>query len=230
MTPAGFWRRYAAYSLDIVVVLLLASPLLAWRVPALFAPVGVAMEALQMRMWALMDESFATGNPDPMAMATTWANDPALRDGVLSLSSTLLGACLGVLMIIVAFAAVWFIGFEASPSRATPGKRALGLQVAAVDGGRAGFGRVLLRFVAGAPSWLLLHLGHAIAGWRRDRRALHDLVAGTRVLLAPGAPSAMPRWAFWWLCMQAAALAAAFFTVLSMYAVMFYEAASGGLA
>jgi hypothetical protein len=44
----------------------------------------------------------------------------------------------------------------------------------------------------------MLNLGHAIAGWRADRRALHDLIAGTRVL----AQAPMPAWARAWLWLQ----------------------------
>ena len=44
---------------------------------------------------------------------------------------------------------------------------------------------------SGASSWLTLNLGHALAGFRRDHRALHDLVAGTQVL----GRGPMPRWA-----------------------------------
>ncbi|MND00767.1 hypothetical protein D3C83_194950 [compost metagenome] len=45
----------------------------------------------------------------------------------------------------------------------------------------------------------MLNLGHALAGWRHDRRALHDLIAGTQVL----ADGPMPRWARAWLQLQA---------------------------
>jgi hypothetical protein len=50
---------------------------------------------------------------------------------------------------------------------------------------------VVLRHAAGALSWLLLNLGHAIAGWRADHRALHDLLAGAQLR----ARGPLPRWA-----------------------------------
>ena len=93
---------------------------------------------------------------------------------------------------------------ESSGWQASPGKRLLGLRVTDVHGGRCGPGRIALRFVAGIPSWFVLHLGHALAAWTPGKRALHDYLAGTRVELAPGAPEAMPRGGRSWLLLQAA--------------------------
>ncbi|MGW4206220.1 RDD family protein [Streptomyces sp. NPDC004726] len=52
----------------------------------------------------------------------------------------------------------------------TPGKRIFGLRVASVDGGRLGFGRVVLRSV-------LLCLALPALIWDRDGRGLHDRFA-----------------------------------------------------
>ncbi|MFD5426399.1 RDD family protein [Streptomyces sp. NPDC127084] len=53
----------------------------------------------------------------------------------------------------------------------TPGKRLLGLRVISVNGGRLGFGRVVLRSV-------LLCLGIPALVWDRDGRGLHDRFSG----------------------------------------------------
>ncbi|GAA1589686.1 MULTISPECIES: RDD family protein [Streptomyces] len=52
----------------------------------------------------------------------------------------------------------------------TPGKRLLGLRVVSLDGGRLGFGRVLLRTA-------LLALAIPALIWDRDGRGLHDRAA-----------------------------------------------------
>ena len=110
-----------------------------------------------------------------------------LRPLIGDLQSALLVATLRA----AALALPWFVGFEASAWAATPGKRLLGLRVADRAGRRVSHARALARFAAGGLSWLTLNLGHALAGWRRDHRALHDLVAGTQVRgLGP-----TPRWA-----------------------------------
>jgi uncharacterized RDD family membrane protein YckC len=67
----------------------------------------------------------------------------------------------------------------------TIGKLLAGVRVVLVDGGRLPIGTALLRFFAYAFSCLPLGFGFVMAGLRRDRRALHDLVAGTRVERVP---------------------------------------------
>jgi uncharacterized RDD family membrane protein YckC len=70
----------------------------------------------------------------------------------------------------------------------TLGKLAFGLRVVAVDGAPLPFGAALLRALA---AWFglvfTLGIGHVIGGLRRDRRALHDLIAGSRVDRLPPA-------------------------------------------
>jgi len=63
----------------------------------------------------------------------------------------------------------------------TLGKLAVGVRVVGVDGERLPFGAALLRWVALFLSFVPLGLGFVMAGLRRDKRALHDLIAGSRV-------------------------------------------------
>ena len=81
----------------------------------------------------------------------------------------------------------------------TVGKLVVGVRVVATDGGLLPPGAAFLRAVV---HWLslgfMLGLGHVLAGLRKDKRALHDLLAGSRVertpyarpRLAPAAPPA----------------------------------------
>jgi uncharacterized RDD family membrane protein YckC len=65
----------------------------------------------------------------------------------------------------------------------TFGKWCLSLRVLGVDGHDLSFGRSLGRTAGYVVSGqLLLGLGYAFAYFRRDRRALHDLIAATTVL------------------------------------------------
>ena len=102
----------------------------------------------------------------------------------------------------------YFLIFEAGPRAATPGKRAMGLRVAAADGGRLTadmvFARNAMREVEVVlPLTFFLARGEGVdaalislgAIWslvfvlfplfNRDRRRLGDLVAGTMVVKAP---------------------------------------------
>jgi uncharacterized RDD family membrane protein YckC len=64
----------------------------------------------------------------------------------------------------------------------TLGKRVLGVRVVDESGEPIGYVRALARGLATLVAGLPLGLGLAAAGLRRDRRGLHDLLAGTRVI------------------------------------------------
>lgn len=226
--PSGFWRRYAAYSLDASVLCLLALPLLLPRLRAAAEQAGAELARMQMRLWELLDASDVLA-ADPMALARGWAADPALRASIAALAGQATGLSLAVATTLFLLAAAWFIATEASAWQASPGKRLLGLRVTDLAGQRCGPGRIALRFVAGIPSWLLLNLGHAMAAWTPGKRALHDYVAGTRVELAPGAPPAMPAWARGWLLLQAAGFVGLAGFVLLRYVQLLAEVWGGGL-
>jgi len=197
--PARFWPRYAAYSLDLLLLTPLAALLAAKPLMAAFD----AANALLLASETAMQRAFDQGHFGLLDLAEALRTDPQFYEVLLSGISTLLGGVLLGASVSVLVLAVWFIGFEASPWRATPGKRALHLQVQNTAGERASLGRVALRFFGATPSWLLLHLGHAFAMWRKDGRALHDLIAGTQVV-ALSEP--MPAWARAWLVLQLCAL------------------------
>jgi uncharacterized RDD family membrane protein YckC len=201
MSAPGFSARYVAYTADLA---LLGAPalLLAWRP---LQRIGAAWRALDADTQAALDRAFAAGHIALLDLAAALRADvdfvAAMTDAVGAILAALVVAALAAW----AVAAAYFVGFEASPWQATPGKRALGLRVARLDGRPLGVGRALLRFIAAGPSWLLLHLGHALVAFRADERAAHDLVAGTRVV-RPAAP--LPAWARAWLGLQIAAVAA----------------------
>ena len=64
----------------------------------------------------------------------------------------------------------------------TIGKMVARVRVVGLDGEPPAFGTALLRYFGYFASlFFTLTLGYVMAGLRRDRRALHDLIAGTRV-------------------------------------------------
>jgi uncharacterized RDD family membrane protein YckC len=68
---------------------------------------------------------------------------------------------------------------------ATPGKLALGLKLVAMNGGKPGLGRVLLRTLLETITLATLGIGFGVMMLGGDGRALHDLLAGTRVVRRP---------------------------------------------
>jgi len=76
----------------------------------------------------------------------------------------------------------------------TLGKALLGIRVVTTDGQPIRLGTSLLRYIG---YWIslgpTLTLGYLMAGLRQDKRALHDLIAGTRVeRLSEPAPEPAP--------------------------------------
>ena len=63
----------------------------------------------------------------------------------------------------------------------TMGKIVVGARVVALDGGGLSLSRAIGRALAWVLAALPVGLGLAVAAARRDRRGLHDLLAGTRV-------------------------------------------------
>jgi len=211
MSQGRFTRRYAAYSIDLA--LLAAPALLLCAVPLRRAL--DALLALRSATEAGLDRAFAAGHFALFDLAQAMAADPVLlaafRDGLATILAALaLAAALAWGLMLL-----WFVAFEASPWQATPGKRALGLRVFSQGGEPVGPPRALARFLAAAPSWLLLHLGHAMVGWRTDGRALHDLIAGTRV---DGADGPLPGWARAWLAAQGAAVLSVLLVYMALIA------------
>lgn len=205
MTGAGFWRRYAAWSLDATLVavpsVLLCWPLLGSVTDAFARDYAAVLEVAGRSL----GDALRDGTP-LAALAAQWLADPALRAGTEALTQSLLALLWPPLLVFAVLGAIWHVAFETSARQATPGQRLLGLRVADVAGARIGRGRALLRHAAGALSWLTLNIGHALALLRRDRRALHDLVAGTLVVQDADPRAKLPPLAQAWLGLQLLAL------------------------
>ena len=141
----------------------------------------------------------------PIPRAAAWLTDFLLRLGVLLFAAWLL-ALLGVfgwgLMLILAFLLEWLAlaAFEACAQGATPGKRALGLQVLHDDGTPVRWPAALVRNLLRAVDFLPAAYGFGLATMlvNRDFQRLGDIAAGTVVVYraasehAPAIPAAAP--------------------------------------
>ena len=63
----------------------------------------------------------------------------------------------------------------------TLGKMAVEIRVVTMDGGPLSLGCAVLRQLGSWVSAAIFGIGYVMAGVRADKRALHDLIAGTRV-------------------------------------------------
>ncbi|MCA0392996.1 MAG: RDD family protein [Proteobacteria bacterium] len=201
--PARFAHRCAAWSLDAVVPGL-ATMALCWpRLSAGATRMTQALDQLSAALARAMD-AMMMGTLTPLELTRAWVADPAQRAAVEALSDAIGALLMPPLLVFPLLALAWFVGFEASSRQATPGKRLLGLRVVDVDGRGIGLLRAVQRHLAGTLSWLTLNIGHLLAALPPQRLALHDRIAGTRVVQVAGT-GALPGWARAWLGLLAVA-------------------------
>jgi uncharacterized RDD family membrane protein YckC len=201
-SPAGFWKRYLAYSIDVVLV-------------------SIALEVLTQPFLSGVDAGDAADLQ--AAMASLQAHEPMSPEQANQLTHMI--ALLWKLAVLsslayVAIAGAYFALCECSKWQATLGKRLVGIKVVAVDGSRIGPGRAFARFFAAALSWMTLNLGHAMAAIAPEHRALHDYLAGTRVENADPANPGMPAWGWIVIGLQALLL---LFVVFGSAALVVYS-------
>jgi uncharacterized RDD family membrane protein YckC len=89
------------------------------------------------------------------------------------------------------FAGAYTTGLHALGGQ-TIGKLIVGIRVVVGDGALPPLGTAFLRHLAYFASTAVLGLGFAMAALRPDKRALHDLIAGTRVERLPKPTTAEP--------------------------------------
>jgi len=110
----------------------------------------------------------------------------ALIDGViLILMSLVVTGALSAgpvqISIEIIVGAVYTIGFWVSRG-ATPGKMVFGLKVVTEDGDPIGLDKAALRYIGYWVNVLTLGIGYLMIAFRKDKRGLHDLIAGTTVI------------------------------------------------
>ena len=100
--------------------------------------------------------------------------DPAASSMMITVFAWVFGICAGF----------FYYGWFYKNKGATPGKMLLGLQVVNENTGeRIGYGTTFLReYIGKFIAALILMIGFIMAGLRQDKRGLHDMLAGTRVM------------------------------------------------
>jgi uncharacterized RDD family membrane protein YckC len=93
-----------------------------------------------------------------------------------------------ILVLIAAYG--YYAGMESSSYQATVGKIALGIQVTDLTGNRISFGRALGRNLAEILSALILLIGYIMVAFTEKKQGLHDMIAGTLVVMKGTATSA----------------------------------------
>lgn len=186
-TPAPLVHRYAAWSLDAAAIALLIGAALHRPLATGLDACSRALDGLTRAMAGSMQAAVDAG-ASPMALLQAWLADPTLHAAVVALTAALTRLLVLPMLAFALLSLAWFAGFEGGRWQATPGKRLLGLQVIDDDGLPPGVLRAGLRQAAGLLSWLSLNLGHALAAVPPRHQALHDRIAGVRVVRTDARP------------------------------------------
>lgn len=199
--PARFWHRYAAWSLDFAAISAIAWFFTRAKVQAGIDAANLAWHDLSGRVAQAMADSLLAGG-DVASISQSMMQDASLRAAAQALQDGIEQATLPFVFACTGIALLWHALGEASAWQGSPGKRAFGLIATDIDGNRLGFARALARQVAGVASWITLNLGHVLAALPPQYRALHDVIAGTRVLRSDDATARMPSMAKLWIWLQ----------------------------
>ena len=90
-----------------------------------------------------------------------------------------------LVIVIVKLIAGWlyFAIMQSSSTQATLGKMAIGAIVTDLEGNRISFGRATARYFSKKISDMTSFIGYILAGLTEKKQALHDIIAGTLVIL-----------------------------------------------
>lgn len=88
----------------------------------------------------------------------------------------------GITLLYFVGAALYYSLMESCSHQATVGKMALGIKVTDLDGRRLSPSKALLRWICAALSYVTFYIGFLMAAFTERKQALHDIVAGTRVV------------------------------------------------
>ena len=177
-SPAGFWKRYVAYFVDIVILYIAVEVL---STIYFSFQVHSEMETLTQLYNSLKAGSAAGEQPDPYVL-------------MQQLENVLMPALIFSTSVYFILGGIYFSVMESSRHQATIGKRMLGIKVTNANGEPIGLPQSVGRYCAASLSWITLNLGHALAAWTPERRALHDYIASTRVENVDPQNLGMPLW------------------------------------
>lgn len=154
---AGIFRRFMAMFIDSIIVNIICG--------VIGSAAGIISNVIGMDLSAL--QSIDPTNPTIPAEVSAAVMDYA------------------IILFLVIFLATWFYyaGFESSGMQGTLGKRAMGIKVTDMDGDQIGFGTATGRFLGKAISSLILGIGYFMAAFTSKKQALHDMIAGTVVVM-----------------------------------------------
>lgn len=152
---AGFWKRFAAWIIDYILL-----NIVIYIIELLLFPI------LGINLSSMFNQSANTVDPYGQV---TFTNEFLYTFFIVILMSIIINWLYYALM-------------ECSSKQGTIGKMAVGIKVTDYQGERIGFGRATGRFFAKYISGFILCIGYFMAGFTSNKQALHDIIASTYVI------------------------------------------------
>ena len=199
---AGFWPRAVAWCVDALIVGALSCLLSSSWTRGDMNALGMRWRGLGTTLGNALRSSVARGEDAVTFMAAMLVDGSPLRIGISEVIDAIRAAALPPLIAFVLIGLHYWPLQESAARGATIGKQLLGLRSASTSGEHLSPMLALKRHLAGTLSWLTLNIGHLLAALPPQHRALHDHIAGTRVLRNDDATPRMPLAAKLWLWLQ----------------------------
>lgn len=152
MSYAGFWKRFAAYLIDTIIV-------------------GCFVGVVSMIFGIGMFGSMAAMDAQSMS-----------EEEAAAMAAGIIGGMGLFIVVMVVAQWLYFALMESSSKQGTLGKMALGIVVTDLNGNRISFGRATGRYFGKILSTLIFYIGYIMAGFTEKKQALHDMVAGCLVV------------------------------------------------
>jgi uncharacterized RDD family membrane protein YckC len=111
---------------------------------------------------------------------TAMEADPESIAGLILVA---IGAYLFTILLSIIIGWLYYALMESSARGATLGKMVVGVRVTDPSGGRISFGRATVRYFSKIISAMILMIGYIMAAFTDRKQALHDIIAGTLVVV-----------------------------------------------
>jgi uncharacterized RDD family membrane protein YckC len=111
---------------------------------------------------------------------TAMEADPESLVGLVMIA---VGAYFVTILLSIILGWLYYALMESSARGATVGKLVLGIRVTDPSGGRISFGRATVRYFSKIISAMILMIGYIMAAFTDRKQALHDIIAGTLVVV-----------------------------------------------
>ena len=155
MNYAGFWKRFGAAIIDIIILGIVNFVVLT----PILGMIGINMPG------SPFSSLMGGGPPDVEALVAS------------------LAAMFGIGWVVTTALDILYHSFlESSKFQGSVGKMALGIIVTDTAGAKLDFGKAAIRNAGKIISGMILAIGYIMAGFTEKKQALHDMIASTLVV------------------------------------------------